>query len=169
MRRIVVMGVAGAGKSTIGRMLAERRGSRFVDADAMHPASNIEKMAAGIPLTDADRRPWLHRLRDVLSESNDVVLACSALKRRYRDELRAAGDVEFLFLDVDESTATTRTARRPDHFMQPGMVRSQFEALERPAADESDVATVVVGADETPSCVVDAVLADDAGSEPSGC
>lgn len=158
-RRLVVMGVAGSGKTTVGRLVADRLGARFVDADAVHPAANIEKMAAGIPLTDVDRRPWLRRLRDALAESHDIVVACSALKRRYRDELRAAGEVGFVFLDVDESTAVARTAERTDHFMQPGMVRSQFEALERPAADELDVVTIVVDADETSGSVTETALA----------
>src|SRR4051812_39135756 len=140
--RIVVMGVAGSGKSTVAERLAERVGADFLDADDFHPPSNVAKMAAGEALTDADRWPWLARLRGELRERDRVVLACSALRRSYRDVLRGAGDVRFVFLDVDRRTATDRVAHRADHFMGAGMVVGQFDALERPAADETDVATV---------------------------
>ncbi len=136
------MGVAGSGKSAVGEALAEALGAGFVDADAVHPPENVAKMSAGIPLTDDDRWPWLDRLRGALAGSERMVVTCSALRRRYRDVLRAADDVHFVFLDVDEATATERAQRRRDHFMGANMVRSQFEALERPDVDETDVLTV---------------------------
>ncbi len=140
--RIVVMGVAGSGKTTVAARLAERLGADFLDADDFHPPSNVAKMAAGEALTDEDRWPWLARLRGELRERDRVVLACSALRRSYRDVLRGADDVRFVFLDADPGTATGRAAHRGDHFMGAGMVAGQFDALERPAADETDVATL---------------------------
>lgn len=141
--RLVVMGVAGSGKTTIGRELAVALGLAFVDADDLHPAANVAKMAAGIPLSEADRAPWLAAVTGVLAAADEgVVLACSALRRAHRDALRRAGHVEFVFLDVDQAEATTRAATRPDHFMGPEMIPSQFAALERPNASETDVVTV---------------------------
>ncbi|HEY4333959.1 MAG TPA: gluconokinase, GntK/IdnK-type [Ilumatobacteraceae bacterium] len=140
--RVVVMGVAGSGKTTIGTALAERMTARFLDADAAHPAENIAKMAAGIPLTDADRWPWLARLRHELRGDDPIVVTCSALKRSYRDMLRGAGDVRFVLLDIDPATARDRTASREGHFMRAEMVSSQFDTFERPQPDELDVAVV---------------------------
>lgn len=141
------MGVTGSGKSTIGERLAEQLGARFVDSDSLHSESNVAKMDAGIPLDDDDRWPWLTRVRDVLSRNDAVVIACSSLKREYRDLLRDAGDVRFVYLDLDPATAEERTSSRDDHFMKSDMVESQFDALERPTADERDVATVDATAD----------------------
>lgn len=157
MLRVVVMGVAGAGKTTVGRALAARLGARFVDADDAHPPANLAKMAAGIPLTDADREPWLDRLRAELAGHDRIVVTCSALKRAYRDRLRDAGGVRFAFLDVDADEATRRVATRADHFMGAGMVDSQFAALERPTDDERDVIVVDARAD-VPS-QMDAIVA----------
>jgi len=140
--RIVVMGVAGSGKSTVGAALADALGAAFVDGDALHPRANIEKMAAGEPLTDDDRWPWLGRVRDTLRGAASIVVACSALTRRYRDVLRDAGGVRFVFLDLDPGTAGDRLTHRVDHFMGAKMVTSQFAVLERPAVDETDVVTV---------------------------
>lgn len=161
--RIVVMGVAGSGKTTVGVPLAERLATEFVDGDDAHPAANVAKMRAGIPLTDDDRRPWLLTLRDRLGSSS-VVVACSALKRDHRDVLREAGQVRFVFLDVDEATAAGRVAGRAGHFMKESMVRSQFDTLERPSADESDVVSVHVGPGEPPGSVVSRVLSAVAAS-----
>lgn len=136
------MGVAGSGKTAVGEALARAVSVRFVDADTLHPAANVTKMSAGTPLTDDDRWPWLERLRGELAGDDAIVLACSALKRRYRDVLREAGGVRFLYLDVDPATATERAQRREGHFMGPGMVTSQFDALERPGDDEPDVVTL---------------------------
>ena len=141
-RRVVVMGVAGSGKSAVGEALAVALGARFVDADSLHPDANVAKMSAGVPLTDDDRWPWLERVRDELAGDAPIVVACSALRRRYRDVLRGAGGVGFVLLDVDQRTATERATHREGHFMGAGMVASQFEALEPPAGDEPDVLVV---------------------------
>lgn len=156
---MVVMGVAGSGKTTVGEVVAERLDARFLDADSVHPDENVAKMAAGEPLTDEDRWPWLHRLADELAGADRIVVACSALKRRYRDVLRTAGDVRFVFLDVNRDTAHERTERRSGHYMGSGMVASQFEALERPDADEADVAVIDAGAgvETTVAAVMDAL------------
>ncbi len=140
--RIVVMGVAGAGKTTVALELAARLGARYVEGDDLHPPDNVARMAAGVPLTDDDRAPWLDRLASELAAGGDVVATCSALRRRYRDVLRRAGGVRFVFLDLDPATAARRAAGRTGHFMPPTMVASQFETLERPTADEADVVTV---------------------------
>jgi carbohydrate kinase (thermoresistant glucokinase family) len=140
--RIVLMGVSGSGKSTIGSALATRHGVRFLEGDAFHPQANIGKTAAGHPLTDEDRWPWLTAIRQAMRSENQIVVACSALKRVYRDALRAAGDVLFVQLVVDPEEARQRLAARSDHFMGPAMVGSQFETLEAPAEDETDVVAV---------------------------
>lgn len=141
--KVVVMGVAGSGKTTVGRELAIALGLAFVDADDLHPAANVAKMAAGTALDEADRAPWLAAVTGVLAAAEEgVVLACSALRRAHRDTLRRAGHVGFVFLDVDRAEATARAATRPDHFMGPEMISSQFAALERPDASETDVVTV---------------------------
>lgn len=153
--RIVVMGVAGSGKTTVGIALAERLAVAFVDADSLHPPVNVAKMAAGHPLDDTDRWPWLERVRDALRRDDGVVIACSALKRRYRDLLREAGGVRFVFLDLDPSTAHDRAEQRTGHYMGAAMVASQFDALERPT-DEPDV--VIVDATAPVDRVVAAAL-----------
>lgn len=158
--RVVVMGVSGSGKTTIGRRLADRIGARFIDADEVHPISNVEKMAAGIPLTDADRAPWLRLLRDELATGADdgdgVVVTCSALARRYRDVLRETPGVVFVYLQIDADAVTERVAGRSDHFMGAGMVESQFAVLEPPGPDEHDV--VVIDAHAPIDAVVDAAV-----------
>jgi carbohydrate kinase (thermoresistant glucokinase family) len=136
------MGVAGCGKSTLGAELAARRGAVFLEADAFHAPANVEKMASGTPLTDDDRWPWLAALRGAMRAERNVVVACSALKRAYRDALRAAEDVRFVHLDVDRDEAVRRLVERPGHYMGAAMVGSQFEALEPPGGHETDVATV---------------------------
>lgn len=141
-RRIVVMGPAGAGKTTLGASLAARLGASFLDADDAHPPANIEKMARGEPLDDEDRAPWLQVLRDALAGEERIVVTCSALKRRYRDMLRCAGPVQFVELRVDEATAAQRVGRRSGHFMKAGMVAGQFGEWEPPGADEADVLSV---------------------------
>ncbi len=142
VRRIVVMGVAASGKSTIGAALAVDLGLAFVDADSLHPAANRAKMAGGQPLDDSDRWHWLALTRDELLRDDGIVVACSALKRSYRDVLRQANGVRFVHLDLDPATARERIERRTDHFMGAALVTSQFETLERPGADEDDVVTV---------------------------
>ena len=145
--RIVVMGVAGSGKSTVAAELAARRGLRFVEADELHGAANVAKMASGLPLTDDDRWPWLAAVRRAMRGESQVVVTCSALRRAYRDALRSAGDVCFVYLDIGRDEAARRLAGRADHFMGATMVDSQFATLEAPADDESDVASVDAGAE----------------------
>lgn len=134
---LVVMGVSGCGKSTVAEALADRIGGVFVDADAYHPESNIRKMSRGIPLDDDDRRPWLdalnRRLRDESAQGRSVVLACSALKERYRDVLRAGlPELRFVYLEGTHDEVMVLLRRRKGHFMKPGMLASQFAALEPP-------------------------------------
>ena len=131
------MGVSGCGKSTIGALLALRLRWEFEDADWFHPASNIEKMHAGIPLTDEDRRPWLDAVAAWIDQTRRSgrhgVIACSALKRRYRDVLIGnRPDVRLVYLKGDETLIARRLATRHDHFMPRGLLHSQFEALEEP-------------------------------------
>jgi gluconokinase len=137
------MGVAGSGKSTVGAALAHALGARFVDGDALHPPANVAKMAAGIALDDEDRRPWLQAVRQVMETGPvPVVVACSALRRRYRDQLRAAGGVCFVYLEVAPDRAESRVSARVGHFMRATMVAGQYATLEPPAPDEHDVVTV---------------------------
>jgi len=138
----VVMGVSGAGKSTVGIAIAEKLGVNFTDADALHPASNVAKMAAGTPLTDADRWPWLDLVGRALADAGDagLVVACSALKRSYRDAIRAAApSARFVHLVVPRTVLGDRVASRPGHFMPASLVDSQLETLEPLEADEPGV------------------------------
>ncbi len=145
---IVVMGVSGSGKSTVAAQLAGRIGLPYVDGDDLHPRNNVEKMHAGVPLDDDDRWPWLDRVAATLNErcadKGGVVLACSALKRAYRDRLRAGTDgrVRFAFLDVDFAEIERRLKQRVHHFMPRQLLQSQFDTLERPGDDEPDVLAV---------------------------
>lgn len=153
--RVVVMGVSGSGKSTVASVLAARRSMQFVEGDDLHPPANIAKMAAGVPLDDDDRWPWLAALRQALRSGDQVVVTCSALTRSYRDALRSADQVRFIYLVIDPEEAARRVAGRSGHFMGVGMVKSQYQWLEPPGSDESDVASVDASGDiET---VVDAV------------
>ena len=136
------MGVSGAGKSAVGIALAELLGSEFRDADSLHPATNVAKMAAGTPLTDLDRWPWLDLVGRALAGAPDtgLVVACSALKRSYRDAIRAAAPaVRFVHLVVPRTVLGERVAGRPGHFMPASLVDSQLETLEALGADESGV------------------------------
>ncbi|MFG3260089.1 gluconokinase [Streptomyces sp. NPDC048172] len=147
------MGVSGSGKSTVGERLAGRLGLPFADADDFHPPENIRKMAAGQPLDDADRTPWLAAMADWLSErvrsGEGGVLVCSALKRRYRDRLRRATPaLFFLHLDGPEELIAERLRARKGHFMPASLLRSQFEALERLQEDERGAAVPVDGPPE---------------------
>lgn len=155
--RIVVMGVAGSGKSTVAAELARRLGARFLDADDFHSAAHRRKMASGSPLTDDDRWPWLAALRQAMRHESRVVVACSALRRGYRDALRGAGHVRFVNLVVDREEIIRRISARPHHFMGVSQVASQFDTLEAPSDDETDVATVDAGG--AMATVVDAALA----------
>ncbi len=155
--RVVVMGVAGSGKSLVASALAAELGADFLEGDDLHSAANVEKMRAGVPLTDAERWPWLAALRRELRARPAVVLSCSALRRSYRDALRGAGDVRFVYLAVDRFEAERRLTARAGHYMGASMVESQFAALELPTAVETDVA--VVDASAEPRAVIDAALA----------
>jgi len=142
-RLIVVMGVSGCGKSSVGTALAAKMGKPFLDADDYHPPSNVEKMSRGVPLTDADRWPWLDRFAEVMRDHADkagtAVSACSALRRIYRDRLVAsAGEpILFIFLRGSREQIAERLARRTDHFMPAALLDSQFTTLEQPDADEN--------------------------------
>ncbi len=143
---IVVMGVSGSGKSSFGSALARTMGRDFVDGDDLHPTSNIEKMRQGRPLDDADRAPWLRAiaaaLADHASHRTGVVVACSALKRTYRDALRSVHGVRFVFLDADRALIERRFETRAGHFMPRTLIASQFDALEPPNSTEGDVLTI---------------------------
>ncbi|NVO12486.1 MAG: gluconokinase [Rhodoplanes sp.] len=134
---VVLMGVSGSGKTTVGLLLAERLGCGFSDADGFHPPKNVEKMRAGIPLTDDDRWPWLHALRAAIEgwerEGVDRVVACSALKQVYRDILAPRDDVTFVYLKGSAAVIGPRLAARTGHYMNPKLLDSQFAALEEPA------------------------------------
>jgi gluconokinase len=135
---VVLMGVSGSGKTTIGKVLAADLGWTFLDADDFHPAANVEKMHRGVPLTDEDRRPWLETLRQVIDAAHDrgenVVLACSALKHAYQEYLRqdVPRDVRYVYLQGSEELIRQRLAARKGHFMNPALLHSQFETLEPP-------------------------------------
>jgi gluconokinase len=138
---IVVMGVSGSGKSTVGAALAQRLRVPFADADDFHPAANIAKMTAGHALDDDDRYPWLEAVGEWLAEHRDGgVMSCSALKRKYRDQLRRhCADVRFLHLRGTEEVIARRQASRPGHFMPASLLASQFETLESLDADEHGI------------------------------
>ncbi len=142
---VVLMGVSGSGKTTLGRVLADDLGWPFRDADELHPPANIDKMSRGVPLTDDDRRPWLRTLAVLIDEvrdrGGDLVLACSAVKRAYRDTLRDGPDVRYVYLHGSADLIRERLARRSGHYMDPDLLRSQFDALELPeAAIQVDIA-----------------------------
>ena len=141
---VVVMGVSGCGKSTIGALLASRLRWEFEDADWFHPASNVDKMHSGIALTDEDRWPWLDAVASWIDQTRRSgghgVIACSALKRRYRDVLIGdRADVRLVYLRGDEALIARRIATRHEHFMPRSLLHSQFEVLEEPGLDESPI------------------------------
>ncbi|KEF35587.1 carbohydrate kinase [Deinococcus sp. RL] len=148
--RLVVMGVAGSGKTTLGRELSARTGWPFLDGDDFHTPDARRRMARGEALTDADRWPWLARLRAELGAREGVVLACSALRRVYRDALRGPG-VRFLFLRVPEALLRERLAARRGHYAGPDLLPSQLAVLEEPGQNEADVRTLDVAASDTPA------------------
>ena len=157
---VVVMGVSAVGKSTVGLELARRLGSAFVDADDLHPAANVEKMRAGAPLDDADRLPWLRVVGEALAAGDaGRVIACSALRRRYRDVIReACPDARFVELVVPTGELAGRLGSRPGHFMPASLLTSQLEALEPIEADEAGARVENVGTvDEVVSRAIAAI------------
>ncbi|WP_374838878.1 gluconokinase [Mycoplana ramosa] len=152
------MGVSGSGKTSIARALADRLSLRFLEGDQLHPAANVEKMSRGIPLTDADRWPWLARIGDDLhaaaAAGEGIVVSCSALKRAYRDRLRAAagGDLNFVFLDGSRDVLLARLQARRNHFMPADLLDSQLATLEDP---KGECGVVSVDIDAPVEVVVD--------------
>jgi gluconokinase len=145
---VILFGVSGTGKTTVGKLLARKRGWRFLEADDFHPAANVEKMRSGHPLTDEDRWPWLERLRREIERSltagENAVLACSALKRAYRDRLRVSDEVKFVLLRGDYALVEKQLRSRHGHFMNAALLQSQFDDLEEPQPDEHAI-TVELG------------------------
>ena len=145
---VIIFGVSGAGKTTVGKLLARERGWSFIEADDFHPAANVKKMRSGYPLTDEDRWPWLERLRRQIARSlaagENAVLACSALKGSYRDRLRVNDEVNFVFLRGDYAFIKKQLRSRHGHFMNAALLQSQFDDLEEPQQDEN-VLTVELG------------------------
>ena len=133
---VLLMGVSGSGKTTVGPALAAELDWPFLDADTLHPQANVAKMASGIPLTDADRWPWFDRIvaemRRYAAAGKNVVIACSALKQAYRDRLASGGSVRVVYLKGDAETIAPRLAARRGHFMPPSLLASQFATLEEP-------------------------------------
>lgn len=153
---IILMGVSGVGKTAVGMRLAEALGWRFLEGDDFHPLANVAKMAAGIPLTDEDRAPWLERLRELIAEAlargEDAVLACSALKRSYRQLLTVdPARVRWVYLWAPQEVIASRLARRTGHFMPLGLLGSQLEELEAP--EDVPQVDVTPGVDEVVAAI----------------
>lgn len=150
---VIIMGVVGAGKTTVGSLLARQQHWEFADADDFHPASNIEKIRQGIPLTDADREPWLERLRqavaDWIAAKKNVVLACSALKRTYRQKLALGPEVRFVYLKGSTALIASRLHARHGHFAGESILASQVADLEEPES------AIIVDITRTPSQLVE--------------
>jgi gluconokinase len=134
---VLLMGVTGSGKTTVGKALAANLGWKYFDADEFHPVTNVTKMRAGVPLDDVDRQPWLETLAQLIREKihggESAVLACSALKQTYRDTLSISDEVRVVYLNGDRGTIAERLRSRRDHYMNPNLLASQFETLEEPA------------------------------------
>jgi gluconokinase len=165
---LIVMGVSGSGKSTIGESLAKRLGWPYEDADQFHPASNVAKMSAGHPLTDEDRWPWLKAIATeidrVCAADERVVIGCSALKRVYRDVLlHGRTDVRLVYLDGTQALIADRLGRRQGHFMPPGLLASQFDTLEPPSPDEHPL---TVSIDAPVEFIVDDIVSQLKSSRP---
>ncbi|MFC0227741.1 gluconokinase [Serratia aquatilis] len=151
-KSIILMGVSGSGKSTIGAAIAREIQAKFIDGDDLHPRTNIQKMASGQPLNDNDRTPWLQRLNDAAyslnHKSETGIIVCSALKRHYRDLLRQDNEnMVFIYLKGSFEVILQRLQARSGHFMPTELLKSQFETLEEPDADENDVICVDIDAD----------------------
>jgi gluconokinase len=145
---IIIFGVSGAGKTTVGELLARELGWNFYEADDFHSPVNIAKMRRGVPLTDNDRWPWLENLRELIKRcvaaNGNAVLACSALKRLYRKHLRVSAEVKLVFLRGDYELISEQLRHRRGHFMNPTLLRSQFADLEEPEPAE-DITTIELG------------------------
>jgi len=157
---LIVMGVSGSGKTTIGERLAARIGWRYEDADTFHPAANVAKMSAGQPLTDDDRWPWLRAIADEIDRAvaagERVVIGCSALRRVYRDVLvHGRPDIRIVYLEGTQALIADRLGSRKGHFMPPGLLTSQFKTLEPPTPDEH---AVTVSIDAPAEIIVDNIL-----------
>jgi gluconokinase len=157
---VIIFGVSGAGKTTVAKLLAHELGWHFLEADDFHPTANIEKMHAGHPLTDEDRTPWLARLRQQIERSlatlENVVMACSALKRAYRDCLRVSDDVKFVFLSGDYAVIEKQLHSRHGHFMNAALLQSQFDDLEEPQPEEN---VLTIELEQTPEQIVERIKA----------
>ena len=155
---IIIFGVSGAGKTTIGKLLVRDLRWRFIEADDFHPAANIEKMRSGHPLTDNDRWPWLEQLRQQIERSlsarENAVLACSALKRAYRDRLHVSDEIKFVFLRGDHALVEKQLRSRHGHFMNAALLQSQFDDLEEPEPDEN---VLTIGLGRTPEEIVERI------------
>ena len=140
---VIIFGVSGAGKTTIGQLLAQELGWRFYEADDLHSPANVEKMRRGVPLTDQDRWPWLESLRELIKRciaaGENAVLACSALKEEYRRRLRVNADVKLVFLRGEQALIAEQLRRRHGHFMNQGLLQSQFADLEEPRPAEAGI------------------------------
>ncbi|MCM2291343.1 gluconokinase [Allorhizobium sp. BGMRC 0089] len=158
MKTIVVMGVSGCGKTSIGEGLAERLHRPFLEGDSLHPQSNVEKMARGTPLTDDDRWPWLAaigaRMQHSIAEGKPLIVSCSSLKRSYRDLLREAtgNNTVFVFLDGSEDLLTRRMSGREGHFMPVSLLKSQLATLENPTGEPG---VVTVSIDQPVSAIIE--------------
>jgi gluconokinase len=158
---VIISGVSGSGKTTVGAMLAGRLGWPFADADDFHPAANVEKMRAGIPLTDEDRRPWLRAIGAWMDEhiarGESAVVGCSALRRSYRDQLLGGRpEARMVFLATDRGVLSRRLAARVGHFFPETLLASQLAALEPPGPDEHVIRVIPA---DTPAATVDAIIA----------
>lgn len=162
--RLVIMGVSGCGKSTVGEALAARLGLAYRDGDDLHPAANVEKMRAGQPLGDADRWPWLDRVATVLKDEAPVIIGCSALRRSYRDRIRsgAGGPVRFVHLSGQRDLIAARMAARAGHYMPLSLLDSQFATLEPPGPDEA----LTIDIDQPLPTLIDSILRSLEGATP---
>ena len=155
---VIIFGVSGAGKTTLGKLLARELGWVFYEADDFHSPANVEKMHAGIPLTDEDRRPWLESLRDLVKRSlaagENAILACSVLKKRYRDCLHVGADVRFVYLRGGYELIANQQRHRRGHFMNPALLQSQFADLEEPQPAED---AIVIELGRSPDKVVEEI------------
>ena len=150
-KSFILMGVSSTGKTSVGTEVAHRLGIKLIDGDDLHPRANIIKMGEGHPLNDEDRAPWLERIRDAafsLEHKSEVgIIVCSALKKKYRDQIRDGNsNVKFLFLHGSYDVILERMRQRKGHYMKESMLKSQFETLEVPCADEPDVISIDINA-----------------------